>query len=127
MVLLSDIFIGLVAVLHILFMVLETFLWQTSFAKKRFQMSDQRAADTAVLAKNQGVYNLFLAGGLIFAQWFRGEPAYFSVTSYFLGCVIVAGLVGAATVNRRIFVVQAIPAIIALGLLWATQLARTTV
>lgn len=114
MALLADVFVFLVAVLHVGFMVLESFLWQTPFAKKRFAMSDQRAADTAVLAKNQGVYNLFLAGGIFFAQFYRGEPAYAGIVTYFLSCVIIAGLVGALTVTKRIFVIQAVPAIVAL-------------
>lgn len=114
MALVADIFLFLVAILHVGFMVFESFLWQTPFAKKRFAMSDQRAADTAVLAKNQGLYNLFLAGGLLFAQGYRSEPVYTSIVTYFLGCVIVAGIVGALTVTKRIFVIQALPAIIAL-------------
>lgn len=121
MLLLADIFVFLVAFLHVGFMVLETFLWQTPFAKKRFAMSDQKAADTAVLAKNQGVYNLFLAGGLIFAQCYRGEPVYTAIVGYFLGCVIVAGIYGAATVTKRIFFIQAVPAIIALALVLLTR------
>lgn len=70
---LSDIFILLVAILHFGFMVLETFLWQSNFAKKRFGMTTQVAAITANLAKNQGIYNLFLSAGLIFAQFYRGQ------------------------------------------------------
>ncbi len=112
--LIADIFIYLVAILHILFFVLEYFLWQTPFAKKRFAMSDQKAFETAVLAKNQGVYNLFLAGGLLYAQFFRGSELYLNFVGYFLVCVISAGIVGAATVSRRTFFIQAVPAIIAL-------------
>lgn len=121
MALVADIFLFLVAILHVGFMVLESFLWQTPFAKKRFAMSDQRAADTAVLAKNQGLYNLFLAGGLLFAQGYRGEPVYTGIVTYFLGCVIAAGIVGALTVTKRIFVIQALPAIIALVCLYLSR------
>ncbi len=116
----ADIFIYLVALLHFGFMVLECFLWQTNFAKKRFGMTHEVAATTAVLAKNQGVYNLFLAAGLIFAQLYRSELVYEPLVFFFLGCVIVAGVVGAITVTKRIFFIQALPAIIA-ALLLATH------
>jgi putative membrane protein len=113
----SDIFIFLVALLHFGFMVLETFLWQSNFAKKRFGMTNEVAAITANLAKNQGVYNLFLSAGLIFAQFYRGQDVYNPLVLFFLGCVIVAGIVGALTVSSRIFFIQAVPAIIAAILL----------
>lgn len=111
--LIADILIAIVALLHVGFMVLESFLWETQFAKSRFAMSAEKAATTAVLAKNQGLYNLFLAGGFLFAQIYRGEPVYASICFYFLACVIVAGIVGALTVSKRIFYIQALPAVLA--------------
>ncbi len=114
MLILADVFLAIVAILHVLFMILESFFWESAFAKKRFVMSDQKAKDTAVLAKNQGLYNLFLAGGLVFAQWYRGESSYAAISSYFLACVIAAGIVGGLTVSKRIFYIQAVPAILAI-------------
>ncbi|RYZ85087.1 MAG: DUF1304 domain-containing protein [Proteobacteria bacterium] len=113
---LADGLVYFVAVLHVLFFVLESFLWQTPFARKRFGMSVQKAADTVVLAQNQGVYNLFLAGGLFYAQVFRGEGVYLNFVGYFLVCVVIAGVVGGLTVNKRIFFVQGVPALLALAL-----------
>ncbi|MBC7659295.1 MAG: DUF1304 domain-containing protein [Chitinophagaceae bacterium] len=117
MLILADIFIGLVAVLHFGFMVIETFLWQTNFAKRRFGMTSDVAAITANLAKNQGIYNLFLTAGLIFAQFFRSHDDYKAITLFFLGCVIVAGIAGAASVTKRIFFIQSVPAILAAAFL----------
>jgi putative membrane protein len=101
---------------HVGFFILESFLWKGAFVKKRFRMSDQKAADTADLAKNQGVYNLFLAAGLILSFANRSMDLYAANIYFFLGCIVVAGLVGAATVTRRIFVIQALPALIAIVL-----------
>jgi len=118
---LSDIFIGLVVILHIGFMVLESFLWETKFAKRRFGMTTEVAATTKDLALNQGVYNLFLAGGLIFAQMYRGQDVYGAICGFFLGCVIIAGIVGAKTVSSRIFFIQAVPAIVAAVFLYLSR------
>ena len=117
----SDIFLGLVALLHFGFMVLESFLWQSNFAKKRFGLTHEVAATTANLAKNQGVYNLFLSAGLVFAQCYRGQDVFMPLNFFFLGCIVIAGILGALTVSSRIFVIQAVPAIIA-GVLLALGL-----
>lgn len=108
---------ALVALLHAGFLVLEMFLWNTPFGRKTFRLSEEKARDTAVLAANQGLYNGFLVAGLVWGLWL-GE-AGFDVKTFFLACVIAAGLFGAATVSRRILYVQAVPAALALIALWA--------
>jgi putative membrane protein len=115
----SDIFILLSAVSHLGFMYLECFLWTKPAGRKRFGLSEEKAQITAPLAFNQGIYNLFLTAGLIFAQFYRGEANYMPTTLFFLGCIIVAGIVGGKTVSSRIFFIQALPAIIGAGLLLA--------
>lgn len=101
----------LVALLHAYFLVLEMFLWTRPLGLKTFRNSPEKAAATRVLAANQGLYNGFLAAGLLWglvsAQW--------NVVTFFLLCVVVAGAYGAWSVNKRIFVVQAVPAIAALA------------
>src|SRR4030088_2982582 len=109
---------ALVAALHVYFLVLEMFLWTKPLGLKTFRNSPEKAADSAVLAANQGVYNGCLAAGLIWGQ-VHGTPAFaFQIKMFFLLCVIVAGVYGAATVSRRILYVQAGPAALALILLW---------
>ncbi len=100
----------LVAVLHIWFLILEMFLWQKPLGLKTFRMSPDKAATTAVLAANQGLYNGFLAAGLIFSLIISAQ----TYIIFFLGCVIVAGLYGAYSVNRKIFFIQSLPALLAL-------------
>jgi putative membrane protein len=99
----------LVAVEHAYFCVLEVFLWRTPTGRRTFGTTAEFAESTAAMMKNQGTYNLFLAAGLAFAMW-RGDPAF---VLFFLGCVVVAGIVGALTVKPTIFVVQALPALLA--------------
>ena len=110
------IFTGLVALLHAYFLVLEMFLWQTPFGLKTFQMDAQKAASSAVLAANQGLYNGFLAAGLVWAILHPDLDVQRQLLRFFLGCVIVAGLYGAKPGSVRIFFVQSVPAIIALVL-----------
>jgi|SRR5688572_20263573 len=100
---------ALVALLHAGFLVLEMFLWNTPFGRRTFRLSEEKARDTAVLAANQGLYNGFLAAGLVWGLLI-GDRA---VCLFFLGCVVVAGIFGAATVKRSILFVQAVPAILA--------------
>ena len=110
--------VALVALLHVYFLVLEMFLWTKPLGLKTFRHSPEKAADSAVLAGNQGLYNGFLAAGLVWAL-VQGTPAFaFQIKVFFLLCVIVAGIYGAVTVSRRILWVQAAPAAIALILLW---------
>lgn len=107
---LSFVFILLVAGLHIGFLVLEMFLWQQPYGLKVFGMTPEEAAVSAKLAKNQGLYNGFLAAGLI---WGVLENR-FDIKIFFLSCVIIAGGYGAATVGIKILFVQALPALIAI-------------
>ena len=104
----------IVALLHTWFMVLETFLWTHAATIKRFGMTKEYAEASAKLAANQGLYNLFLAAGLIFALANRQSDLYTAVGTFFLACVIVAGIFGGVTVGRQILLVQAMPATLAL-------------
>lgn len=109
----TDILIAVVAVLHVLFLILEMFLWNTPFGRRTFGLSAEFAKESAKLAANQGLYNGFLAAGLV---W--GLLAHdFHAKIFFLACVIVAGIYGGITVKRSILFIQALPAIIALVLL----------
>ena len=107
----ANIMVGLVALLHAYFLVLEMFLWETPRGRRVFGTTPEFAAASKSLAANQGLYNGFLAAGLIWGL-FAGDP----VKVFFLACVIVAGAYGAATVNLKILWVQAAPAAIALAL-----------
>jgi putative membrane protein len=110
--------VALVAALHVYFLVLEMFLWTKPLGLKTFRNSLEKATDSAVLAANQGLYNGFLAAGLIWGL-VQSVPTFaFQIKAFFLLCVIVAGVYGAATVSRRILLVQACPAAVALILLW---------
>jgi putative membrane protein len=114
----ANILVALVAVLHLYFLVLEMFLWTKPLGLKTFRNSPEKAADSAVLAANQGLYNGFLVAGLVWGL-LQGTPGFaFQIKIFFLLCVIIAGIYGAATVSRRILYVQAAPAAIALILLW---------
>jgi putative membrane protein len=110
--------VALVVALHGYFLVLEMFLWTKPLGLKTFRNTPEKAADSAVLAANQGLYNGFLAAGLLWGL-VQGVPAFaFQIKVFFLLCVIVAGAYGALTVSRRILYVQAAPAAAALILLW---------
>jgi putative membrane protein len=114
----ANILVALVAVLHLYFLILEMFLWTKPLGLKTFRNTPEKAADSAVLAANQGLYNGFLAAGLVWGL-LQGTPGFaFQIKMFFLLCVIIAGIYGAATVSRRILWVQAAPAAIALILLW---------
>jgi putative membrane protein len=110
----AKILIGLIALEHIYFLVLEMFLWTTPRTRATFGMSEQMAEATKVLAANQGLYNGFLAAGL---AWSLIAPAAYAtqIAMFFLGCVVVAGLYGGYSVGTRILLVQALPAAIALA------------
>ncbi len=112
---LAQILVGLVAVQHFFFLVLEMFLWEKPLGRKVFRMNAERAALTAPLAKNQGIYNGFLAAGLAWSLVASSAAEATHLQLFFLGCVVVAAIVGAATVSVRILIVQGAPA--ALGLL----------
>jgi putative membrane protein len=97
----------LVAALHLWFLVLEMFLWQAPRTRAAFGTTEAFAAESRVLAANQGLYNGFLAAGIVFSLWLgaAGRPSLL----FFLACVVVAGLYGAATVGIRILFIQAVP------------------
>ena len=111
---LADFTVGLVAVLHLYFLILEMFLWKKPFGRKTFGLTPELAEATAPLAANQGLYNGFLAAGLIWGLCLGA--AGLPIKVFFLVCVIIAGIFGAATANRRILWVQAVPGAIALAL-----------
>ncbi|HXO73227.1 MAG TPA: DUF1304 domain-containing protein [Bradyrhizobium sp.] len=118
MIWIANVLVALVAALHVYFLILEMFLWTEPLGLKTFRNSLEKAQDSAVLAANQGLYNGFLAAGLIWGL-VQAVPGFaFQIKVFFLLCVIVAGVYGAATVSRRILVVQAAPAALALILLW---------
>ncbi|KFE58938.1 DUF1304 domain-containing protein [Hyalangium minutum] len=105
---------GLIALLHLWFMVLEMFLWQTPFGLATFHLTPEVAASSAVLAANQGLYNGFLAAGLGWSLLIGEVHWALRVRAFFLGCVLVAGVYGGVTAQRSILVVQALPALVAL-------------
>jgi putative membrane protein len=119
MYLLGNVLIGLVAVLHVYFLILEMFLWTTSYGRSAFGLDKNFALESKALAANQGLYNGFLAAGLAWGI-FLGD-AGFSIQLFFLSCVIIAGIFGALTFSRKIFFVQALPAIAALVVVLADK------
>jgi putative membrane protein len=110
----ANLAVGLVALLHLLFLVLEMFLWTRPIGRRVFGLKEDLALASAPLAANQGLYNGFLAAGLIWGL-LAGE-AGFAIKVFFLSCVIVAGVFGAFTAKRSILWVQALPGAVALGL-----------
>ncbi|MDI9256911.1 DUF1304 domain-containing protein [Flavobacterium sedimenticola] len=111
---LTQLVIGLIALLHLYILWLEMFAWTTR-AKKVFKaIPEDQFEKTKVLAANQGLYNGFLAAGLIWSLCINETNWSKNVALFFLGCVLVAGLYGAMTASKRIFFVQAVPAILGL-------------
>lgn len=117
----ADALIVLVAVEHIWFLVLEMFLWTKPIGLKTFRMTAEKAQGSAVLAANQGLYNGFLAAGLLWGVGGAGSAAGDAFKVFFLACVVAAGLFGGFTVSRRILFVQAVPALVALILVLFTR------
>ena len=115
MTLVANLLITLVALLHVYFLVLEMFLWDTPYGRRTFQLTAEFSAASKVLAANQGLYNGFLAAGLFWGLSLGSNGV--AIETFFLICVIVAGVYGGYSVNRKIFFVQAIPAVIALAVL----------
>jgi putative membrane protein len=118
MIWIANCLVALVAALHVYFLVLEMFLWTKPLGLKTFRNTPEKAADSAVLAANQGLYNGFLAAGLVWGLFQSVQAFAFQIKTFFLLCVIVAGIYGAVTVSGRILYVQAAPAALALILLW---------
>lgn len=113
MTLLANLVIALLALIHVYILVLEMFLWDKPAGLRAFAQTQEAASASKVLAANQGLYNGFLAAGLFWGLWLGAEG--FAIKVFFLLCVLLAGLYGAATASRKILFIQAIPA--ALGLL----------
>ena len=114
--LLASIVVALVALLHFYFLVLEMFLWDKPLGLKTFKLTPEKAADSKVLAANQGLYNGFLAAGLIWGL-IKGDAAGYEIKLFFLACVLVAGLYGAATATKKILYIQALPALLGIAAL----------
>ena len=114
MTILTTIAVSIVIILHVLFMVLEMFLWNTPFGRKTFGLKEDYARQSAALAANQGLYNGFLAAGLL---WGLLSTGGFDALMFFLSCIIIAGIYGALTAKRSILFLQALPAAIAMALL----------
>lgn len=112
-----NLLVAFIAVQHLIFLVLEMFLWTKPAGLKVFRMTPEVAASSAVLAKNQGLYNGFLAAGLIWSLW-ADDPLAASLKIFFLVCVAVAGIFGGITAHRGIALVQGLPAAMALFLIW---------
>lgn len=112
----NNVGVFIIALLHIWFCVLEMVFWQKPLGLKIFNINAETARISATLAANQGLYNLFLSAGLLWSIVATPEFAE-QLKTFFLACIIVAGIYGGITVNRRIFLVQALPAIIVLLLI----------
>jgi len=115
---LATLITAFVALSHIGFLVLEMFLWQTPTGQKIFDLTPKFAEQSAVLAANQGLYNGFLAAGLIWGLVSKRTD----LKIFFLACVVVAGIFGGLTASTTILFIQAVPALLALGLVWFTRL-----
>lgn len=118
MAMIANVLVALVALLHLYFLILEMFLWTKPTGLKTFGNSLEKARDSAVLAANQGLYNGFLAIGLLWGLVHPVSGFGFQIKVFFLLCVIAAGVYGAISVSRRILFVQAAPAALALILLY---------
>ena len=116
---LASVLVAVVAVQHLLFLVLEMFLWSTPFGLRVFRQTQAQADTSRVLAANQGLYNGFLAAGLAWSLLARGNEGR-PIALFFLTCVVVAGVFGAATVRWTLLVVQALPAAVALACVLAS-------
>ena len=117
MMIIANILIGIVALLHVGFLVLEMFLWNHPVGRKTFRMTEDYAKASALLAANQGLYNGFLAAGLIWGL-ITGD---FAIKAFFLVCVLIAGLYGGLTTKRTILYLQALPGLLALVFLYLAK------
>ncbi len=110
----AAILVAVIAILHIYILVLEMFLWTTPRAQKAFGLTPEFAQQTKSLAANQGLYNGFLAAGLIWGLLTPSVEFGWQIQMFFLACVAVAGIYGAATAKRSILFIQTVPAVIAM-------------
>lgn len=115
--LIIKILIGLIAFIHIYIMWFEMFAWETRGRKVFRQFSKELFPQTKVMAANQGLYNGFLAAGLIWSLLIQNQEWSTNVALFFLGCVAVAGIYGALTASKKIIFVQTVPAAIAIALI----------
>jgi putative membrane protein len=120
MALASAVIAGLVAALHVYFLVLEMFLWTGPVGQRVFGRTAAEQETSKVLAANQGLYNGFLAAGLVWSI-IGGSNLEFSVRMFFLGCVVLAGVYGGLTAARRILFVQACPAVLGMAVTWLSH------
>ena len=112
---LANVLVAAVALLHLYFMILEMFLWDKPAGLRAFGLTPEFAAASKTLAANQGLYNGFLVAGLIWGLLLGADGM--QIKTFFLGCVIVAGVYGGLTVKMKILYIQALPAALALALL----------
>ena len=117
MTLIANVLTGIVALLHLGFLILEMFLWDHPFGRKRFGMTPEYSKASAPLAANQGLYNGFLAAGLVWGL-ISGD---FATKAFFLICVLIAGLYGGLTTKRTILYLQALPGSLALVFLFLSK------
>ncbi len=118
MAIVAMVLVGLVALLHVYILLLEVLWWDTPRGQKAFGLTPEFSKATKVLAINQGVYNGFLAAGLIWGL-VHPDPAFaWQIQLFFLACVAVAGIVGAVTSSRKILFIQTVPAVIAILAVW---------
>jgi putative membrane protein len=114
--LIINIVIALVAILHIYFLVLEMFLWDKPAGMRAFGLTRESARSSKVLAANQGLYNGFLAAGLIWGLILGADGI--KIVVFFLCCIVIAGIFGGLTANKKILIVQALPAVAGLLLIF---------
>lgn len=114
----ANIGVFIVALSHLWFCILEIFFWQKPLGMKIFNLQQEFARQSAPLAANQGIYNAFLSAGLLWGLFSFDSSQAFNVKLFFLSCVVIAGIFAAITVNAKIFIVQAVPALITLALLF---------
>ena len=113
--------VAIIALLHFYFLYLEMFLWTKPKGLKTFGLSLEKARDSATLAANQGLYNGFLAAGLVWSLLNPNLVVAFQTQIFFLACIVIAGIYGGLTANRRILLIQAAPAAAALLLRCVTE------
>lgn len=111
---LVKVLVGIIALQHVMFCALEMFFWRTDTGRKIFKTDVDFANRSSALAANQGLYNLFLAGGLFYSLISTHPEVSVTMQFYFLGCVFVAGLYGAFSVSKNILFIQALPALLTL-------------
>lgn len=117
MIIVANLVIVIIAILHVAFLVLEMFLWNHPIGRKTFRMTQEVSESSATLAANQGLYNGFLAAGLIWGLLSGELP----VKLFFLTCVLIAGIFGGITARRSILYIQAVPALIGIALLFLSR------